>query len=153
MKPFLGAFVLSFAVTLVGDAQYEQTTTKTKIKIEDGKNVTVVGCLQRSADETGFTLSNLTGDATKTPTYLLVPMKGGEDDLDELAQHLGHKIEVQGKAVDTKDGEVEIETRTKVDVEDGKDRETKSKTKIEGDLAGLPFLGVKDVKMIAKTCP
>ena len=78
-------------------------------------------------------------------SYILVG-----DDLDE---HVGHLIEIKGKASNIgDDGKVEVKTKTKVERDDADDKETETKTTIEGDLDGVPYLGVKSVKMIRNTC-
>ena len=36
---------------------------------------------------------------------------------------------------------------------DGDKSKTTSKAEVKGDLKGLPYLGVKDVRMLASVCP
>ena len=50
------------------------------------------------------------------------------------------------------DAKIKTESETKTKVEHGEDKETHGKSEVKGDLSGLPFLGVKDVKMIAGAC-
>jgi hypothetical protein len=80
-------------------------------------------------------------------SYLLV----GEDG--DLQNHVGHMVEVKGKAADRDDGKVKVKTKTKIDREHADDIKTESKSELKGDLIGLPLLGVRDVKMIRPTCP
>ena len=45
-----------------------------------------------------------------------------------------------------------MKTKTKIERDDADDKKTETKTTMEGDLAGVPYLGVKSVKMIRNTC-
>jgi hypothetical protein len=118
----------------VGAQTSETTKTKTKVKVDGGKDVTVSGCLERNLDG-GFKLTEPSGRMV----YALV---GGED----LDKHLGHRIEVKGKATNGRDGKVKIESETKTN---GGEK-TKEKTELSGDVHAL---GVKSVKMISSSCP
>jgi len=140
------------AMMAVGvEAQTVKTTTETTVKVEGGKDVKVIGCIERTADREGFVLTNLSGDANKHKTFLLIV--DDDDDLQKITQHVGHKVEMKGKAVDNEDGEVEITSKTKRDVEHGADQKGEVKTEIKGTRAGSPYLGVESVKMISDTCP
>jgi hypothetical protein len=119
--------------------------SETKVTVKDGKDVAVTGCLGKAASGTGYTLSNVEGKDVKARSYLLV----GDDDLDA---HVGHLVEVKGKASDLGDGKVEVKTKTKIERDDADDQRSKSTTKLEGDLAAIPYLGVKSVKMLRSSC-
>lgn len=121
--------------------------SKTKITVEDGKDVTVTGCVSRSA-EGGFTLTHVASEDGALGTYTLV----GED-ADDLEELVGHRVEVKGKAADRGSGKVKIETKSEVNAGAGDSRKRESKTEVEGDLHGLPFLGVKSVRSLASVCP
>src|SRR5450432_965240 len=86
-------------------------------------------------------VASLGADAGQTSTKSKVTVKDGKD------------VDVTGCVASASsgrgDGKVEIETKTKTKVEHGDDKETKSKSTMEGDLAGMPFLSVKSLKMIA----
>jgi hypothetical protein len=113
--------------------------------------VTLTGCLQRSPDASGQTtqyrLTNVADKKNELHSYLLV---GGDDG--DLQKHVGHMVEVKGKAADREDGKVRVKTKTRVDRDDADDVNTESKSELKGDLIGLPLLGVRDVKMIRPTC-
>jgi hypothetical protein len=135
MKLISAAFCLAAVCAVgVGAQSSETVKTKTKVKVDGGKDVTVSGCLSRNMDG-GYKLT----DAQGRMVYALV----GGDDLDK---HLGHRIEVKGKATDGHDGKVKIETETKT----SGDQKTKEKTELTGDVHAL---GVKSVKMISSSCP
>jgi hypothetical protein len=114
-------------------AQSTTETTKSKVKVDGGRDVTVSGCLARNLDG-GYKLT----DAQGRMLYALV---GG----DNLESHLGHRVEIKGKATDGHDGKVKIESETKTS---GSEK-TKEKTELTGDVHAL---GVKSVKMIASSC-
>ena len=68
-------------------------------------------------------------------------------------KHVGQRVEIKGKATDRGgDAKIKTESETKTKVEHGEDKETHGKSELKGDLSGLPFLGVKDVKRIAGAC-
>ena len=143
-------FMLSSALVLTCSASLaaQSTTVKseTKVEVKDGKSVTVTGCLGRPASGTGYVLNDVEGSGVTSRSYLLV----GDDDLDA---HLGHLIEVKGKASNLgDDASVEVRTKTKVERDDADDKKTESTTRIEGDLAAVPYLGVKSVKMLRASC-
>ena len=138
------AFVLACSGTLA--AQSTTVKSETKVEVKDGRDVTVTGCLGRPASGEGYVLNDVEGSGVAARGYLLV----GSDDLD---RHLGHLIEVKGKASNLgDDAKVEVKTKTKVERDDADDKETESTTRLEGDLAGVPYLGVKSVKMIRANC-
>ena len=126
-------------------AQEIQQKSQTKISVEDGKNVTVTGCVQRGADG-GFMLTNAAGKQGSLGSYLLAA------DADDLDKHLGHRVEIEGKAVDQGKGKLKIETKNESRTGDGEKVKTESKGEVKGDLKGLPYLGVKSIRMIASVC-
>jgi hypothetical protein len=91
-------------------------------------------------------LTNVADTTGALHSYVLV-----SDDTD-LSKHVGHRVQIDGKAADRGDGKIKTETKTKMKV-DGDDKETKAKSEVKGDLAGLPYLGVKSLKMVAASCP
>jgi hypothetical protein len=146
--------ILNMAVAIaasgaIAAAQDIESKSKTKITVKDGKDVTVTGCVARSAEGT-YKLTNVANKDGVLPDYLLVA--GGEDDLD-LDERIGHRVEIKGKAADKGDGKVKVETRSEVGTTGGDTRKRESKTEVEGDLHGLPYLGVKSIRMLATVCP
>jgi hypothetical protein len=128
-------------------AQTSESTSKTKIQIKNGKDVNVTGCVQPGAVDTEFMLTNVADKTGALHSYMLV-----SDDTD-LSKHVGHRVQIEGKAADRGDGKITTETKTTVKAEHGDDKETRAKSEVKGDLAGLPYLGVKSLKMVAATCP
>jgi len=125
------------AICAVGlNAQSGTTTTKTKVDVKDGKEITIGGCLERNPAG-GYMLTTTDG-AMK---YALVTD-------DDLSKHVGHRVEVKGKAADRGDGKVKIESKV------GTSGDTaKAKTEVKGeDMAGMKYLGMKSLKMISASC-
>ena len=137
------ALALACSVGLA--AQTATVKSESKVDVKNGKEVTVTGCLARSASGTADLLNNVEGKDVTSKSYILVG--------DDLDTHIGHFIEIKGKASNIgDDAKVEVKTKTKVERDDADDKKTETKTTMEGDLAGVPYLGVKSVKMIRNTC-
>jgi hypothetical protein len=137
MKLICAAFGMAAMCAVGLGAQSGTTETKTKIEVKNGKEVKVSGCLERTPDGS-YILTNSRGGLR----YTLVTD-------DDLSKHVGHRIEVKGKAADQGDGKVKIESTVGTS---GSDK-TESKTEIKGaDMAGMRYLGVKSVKMISASC-
>jgi hypothetical protein len=104
--------------------------------------------LRRSGGERpGFMLTDVADKKGAMHSYLLV-----SEDTD-LSKHVGHRVQLTGKVTDRGHAKVEVETKTKTKVENGDDKETRSKSVMQGDLADMAYLGVKSLKMIAAVCP
>jgi hypothetical protein len=137
MKLIGAAFCVAAVCAVSVGAQTQTTSSKSKIQVKDGKEITVGGCLERNPGG-GYLLTDSTGGLK----YVLVTD-------DDLAKHIGHRIEVKGKAADRGDGKVKIESKVGTS---GGDK-SESKTEIKGDnMAGMRYLGLKSLKMISKTC-
>jgi hypothetical protein len=137
------ALALACSVGLA--AQTATVKSESKIDVKDGKDVMVTGCLARSANGTAFLLNNVEGKDVTSKSYILVG--------DNLDAHIGHFIEIKGKASNIgDDGKVEVTTKTKIERDDADDKKTETKTTMAGDLSGVPYLGVKSVKMIRNSC-
>ena len=134
---FISAFGLAamFAVGLGAQSGTTETKTKTKIDVKDGKDITVSGCLASNPGG-GYMLTTTKGEQK----YALVTD-------DDLSKHIGHRMEIKGKAADRGDGKVTIESTGT----SGSDK-TKVKTELKGDSPDMNYLGVKSVKMISKSC-
>jgi hypothetical protein len=137
MKLIGAALCLAAVCAASVGAQSQTTSSKSKIKVKDGKEITVAGCLERNPGG-GYMVTDSTG-ALK---YSLVTN-------DDLAKHVGHRVEVTGKAADRGDGKVKIESKVGTS---GGDK-TETKTEIKGDnMAGMRYLGMKSLKMISTSC-
>jgi hypothetical protein len=140
----LGISAAALAVLLASTLAAAQDKPKTRVIVEDGKEITLTGCVERNA-EGGFTLTNAAGKDGVSRSYILALLDDDDDDeLDDLKDHVGHRVEVQGKAADRGDGRIRVKTETD---------KTESKSEVKGDLSGLPFLGVKTSRVIANVCP
>ena len=144
-RTFMGA-ALALACTVGLGAQSSTVKTETKVEVKDGKDVVVTGCLDRAISGTGYTLTNVEGKDVTNRAFLLV---GKDGDLDK---HVGHLVEIHGKASAGNDAKIEVKTKTKVEREHADDKKTESKTEIKGDMIDVPYLGVKSVKMLRATC-
>ena len=145
MRRLIYSLLIALSATALVAAQDVERKAKTKITVQDGKDVTLTGCVARSA-EGGFVLTHAAGKDGAAGTYVLAA------DEDDLEDHIGHRVEVKGKAADKGDGKVKIESKSEVE-SGGDTRKRESKTSVEGDLQGLPFLGVKSIKTLATVCP
>ena len=148
--------ILSIAVALAASAtlaaQSATVRQETRIQVKEGRDVRVTGCVTRSASGRTYMLTNVEGPEGRTEelarTYVLV----GDDD-DDLRDHVGKLVEIRGKAADAgDDARVEFETKTELEREDADDRERTTRTAVEGDLSGIPYLGVENVRVIRSTC-
>jgi hypothetical protein len=140
----LGIFGVFTATALAATMTAAQDKPKTRVIVEDGKEVTLTGCVQRSP-EGGYTLTNAAGKDGVVGSYILALLDDDDDDeLDDLKDHVGHRVEIKGKAADRGEGRIRVKT------DSGK---TESKSEVKGDLSGLPYLGVKSSRMIASVCP
>ncbi len=135
MKLICAAFGLAAMCAVGLDAQSATTKTKTKIEVKDGKDITVSGCLENNPGG-GYMLTSTRG-----------AMKYAVITDDDLAKHVGHRVELKGKAADRGDGKVKIEST----VGSGDDK-TKAKTEVKGNMAGMHYLGMKSLKMISTSC-
>ena len=145
MKRFILGSALTLACSVGLAAQSATVKSETKVDVKDGKEVTVIGCVAKASSGTAYVLNNVEGKGVTSKSYMLVG--------DDLEDHVGHLIQVKGKASDIgDDGKIEVKTKTKVERDDADDKKTETKSTIEGNLDGIPYLGVKSVKMIRNTC-
>jgi hypothetical protein len=125
-----------------------QTEVKSKVKVKDGKEVNVTGCVASasSGSGNGYILTNVADKKGAMHSYMLASD-------DDLSKHVGHRVQISGRVADRGDGKIEMETKIKTKVEHGDDKETHSKSTMKGDMPGMAFLSVKSLKMIAAVCP
>jgi hypothetical protein len=146
MRTIAPALCLSVvcAAAVGAQTQTERRETKSKIEVKGGKEVQVTGCIEPTSN--GYMLTKAADKEGALHSYMLV-----SEDVD-LSKHVGHLVQVTGNATDRGDATVKTETKTKTKVESGDEKERVSKSEVRGDVAGLPFIGVKSVKMIAGAC-
>ena len=128
---------LAVAGAVALGAQSSETTTKTKIEVENGREMKVTGCVE-AGSRGGYVLTQVANKGHAMHRYTLV------SDNDDFSKVVGRRVQIDGKVGDRGDGKVEIKTETKVD---GPAKDTHTKT--EGSGA---YLGVKHMKMIAGSC-
>src|SRR6478752_3182274 len=133
MKLCYTALAVVLATGLAAAQSSDQKST-TKVKVDEGKSITVTGCVERGADGT-YTLTNVANKDGARGSYLLAAT--GDNDLDNIDKHVGHRVEIEGKAADQGKGKIKVESKA-----EGTSGKTESKSEIKGDLKGLPYLGV-----------
>ena len=124
-----------------------QTESKSKVTVKEGQDVTVTGCVEPAASSGGYMLTHVADKKGTMHNYFLAASE------EDYSKHVGHRVTIEGKVADQGDGKVKVETKTKTKIENGDDKETKTKAELKGDMDGMRFLGVKSMKMIAATCP
>ena len=133
------------AAGLTAQTQETKTTTNTKIEVKGGKEVTVIGCLERRPSG-NYILTDIREKRPVDPArYALLTSE-------DLSKHVGERVEIHGKAVVNGDGKISVESKTKTEVENGKDLETKSKTEGTSGVLDLPLLGMTSMKTLSSTC-
>ena len=155
MKRAIAPFALVLGVTFAGAAVAQDSTIKTKTKVEgdDAQTVTYTGCVQTGTQTQSYVLNNVVpvskstevsanaaGMPTETTTtpYALVP-----GDTVQITEYVGHKVEVTGMLVPK--GEMKTETKTKVG------DETTKHEKIETE-SDAPQFRVIAIKNLAERC-
>lgn len=163
--PFWGAaMACAFAVSLSAQDTTVKTKSKTKIKVDDAKILTLSGCLQSGVDTGTFVLSNVTpipapveeqaaiGTAGAVATYDLMPRSGVN-----LSSHVGHRVEITALALPPAtrgddDSKVRVKSKTKVKVDDAPDAQVRTDMKAELPRGATTRLTVVSVKHLAPTC-
>lgn len=128
-------FAFAGAVTLA--AQSSESTTKTKVEVKDGKDMKVTGCV--ASDGAGYMLTNVADKDGALHSYMLV------SDNEDFSKLVGQRVQIEGTIADSRHGKVQIKTDTKVE---GPGKDTHAKVEGKG-----PYLGVKNLKKIAASCP
>lgn len=148
-RSIFAAAIVACATFGVHAQEVKKVTRESSVKIKDGDEVKVIGCIRQGSS--GYALSNLSGNSDKTSYYRLV--FDGNDHLNDVEKYVGQKVEIKGLAATSNDAKVEVRTKEKREIEDGPDEKVKTKTTIEGDMPGFPMLRVEHVKRISESCP
>jgi hypothetical protein len=69
----------------------------------------------------------------------------------DLADHVGKRVEIKGKAVEDGKGKVSIESKVKTERESQPDAKTTAKTEATSGET-VPYLGVKSIKTLSSSC-
>ena len=158
IKPAGCLLGLLLSVTIAG-AQDARSTTNTKVTSDNGKVVTLVGCVEIGGG-TGFMLTNITSEreqrdkSTSSPgsSYALMERKG----LD-LGPFIQQRVELTGVVVPAatsrdKDDKIKIKDTTKVDVKNGSDKTSSAATTVKVARGAASQFLVASVKSLAPTC-
>ena len=133
------------AAGLTAQTQETKTTTKTKVEVKGGKDVNIVGCLERRPNG-NYILTDILERRTVDPMrYSLLTSE-------DLSKRVGERVEIHGKVVANGNGKISVESTTKTEVENGKDQETKSKTEGTSGVLDMPLLGMTSMKTLSSTC-
>jgi hypothetical protein len=134
------------AIGLSAQTQETKTTTNTKIEVKGGKDVSVIGCLERRPSG-NYILTDVAHESRRTDPsrYALLTSE-------DLSKHVGERVEIRGKAVVNGDGKVSVESKTKTEVENGKDLETKTKTEGTSGMSDMPLIGMTSMKTLSSSC-
>jgi hypothetical protein len=140
-------------------AQVTKTTTDTEVKSDNGKVVTMVGCVMIGGG-TSFTLSNITSEretdekaaAQPRGPYALIPREG----LD-LGPYINQKVQLTGVVVlpatkGDRDDKIEIRERTKTEVADGPDRKSSAETTVKVTRGTMNQFLVATVASLSPRC-
>jgi hypothetical protein len=170
MKGVIPAWTIAAACALAVSASAQDSTikskTRTTIKADDAKTMTMTGCLSAGADGT-FTLTKAKpqidiGTTLELPpvgtaganltTYQLTPRSGVS-----LTPHVGHTVEITALAVppataSDDDAKVKVKSKTKVEVDGHPDAHVETQTKAHIPRGATSKLMVASVKHLAPTC-
>ena len=161
------AIALAIAAAAVARVPAQQEVkTETRVKVDEGKSVIYTGCLATAPGAAGFMLENAVPVAMKetktqnsvdaagmpqtvtttTTKYVLVP-----GDKVDLTRSLGNKVEVTAILIPAGDDRVEVETKSKTEVNGRKTQEIETKEKVQ--QGPVPQLRVLSVKQLSDRCP
>jgi len=145
------ALVLAIGLATIGTAavtaqsQGTKTTTTTKTEIKNGKDLTVTGCLEKGTG-TDYVLNVTRQNGNKEPSrYSLITKE-------DLSAHVGHRVEVHGKAVTDGHGTVSVESKVKTEVGNTAAQETKTKTEGTSGVLETAFLSVTTIEPRSSSC-
>ncbi len=68
-----------------------------------------------------------------------------------LAKHVGNVVRVKGIVSDA-DAKITFKSKTKAVGPSGTDRKIKTKSEVEGDEVGMPYLAVQSIRTLSRTC-
>lgn len=135
----------AMATMASAQSQGTKTTTETKTEIKGGKDLTVTGCVERGAG-TDFLLTGIRQNDGRGPTRYSLVTK------DDMSKHVGHRVEIHGKAVTESDGTVTVQSKTKTEVGNNPAQETKTTTQGTSGVLAIPYLSVGTIEMRSTTC-
>jgi len=137
-----------FAVGVSAQEGKTKTTTQTTVELKGGKDVEVRGCLERTA--AGEYMLTDVRDAKKDERLANSEYTVVSDD--NLADHVGKRVEIKGKAVENGKGKVSVESKVKTENEHRPDESSTTKTEATSGNTLTPYLGVKSIKTLSSSC-
>ena len=155
---------ISYVIVLVSAAalfaaQEKKTTTDTKVTSDNGKVITMTGCIEVGGG-TSFLLTNITSEHEQhraaTPhaggPYSLVARKGLE-----LGPYIQQKVELTGVEVPAatrgdRDAKIKIEQKTTQDATRGTDAKPTAETTVKVKRGADAQFLVASVKVLAPSC-
>ena len=123
------SLIAVIAACSLAAAQDLEKKTQTKLSVEDGRAIKVTGCVERNADG-GYHADQCREQGRALGSYVLA---SGDDDLKD---HVGDRVEINGKAADQGNGQIKVETKNESKTADGDKSKTTSKAEVKGDLKG-----------------
>jgi hypothetical protein len=159
MRHVISGCLIALSLAGTANAQAARITTDTKVKSDNGKVVTMIGCVMIGGG-TSFMLSNITSEREKDDKaathakgpYALI----GREGLD-LGLHINQKVELTGVVVPAaakgdRDDKIKIEETTRVDVENGPDRKSTAATTVKVARGAMNQFLVASVKTLSPHC-
>lgn len=144
----------------IANAQGATTTTKTKVKADDGKTVKMTGCMEIGGG-TSFVLTNISSEGKQSREDDSVPRGGpyavvARQGLD-LSPYILQKVELTGvivPAATTRNTQETIKIRetTTVDPKRGSDKTSTQSTTVTVPRNATPHLLVASVRTLAPGC-
>jgi hypothetical protein len=155
---FVGAFAL-FVTGITVAAQDAQVTSDRKVSSQDGKVVTMSGCVEVGGG-TSFVLTNITSEQARherTPSLPagalpVVELKGFD-----LGPYIQQRVELTGVVVpaaskrDTQD-KIKVKETTRVDGAEGSEKTSSEATTVKVARGAAAQFLVASVKSLAPTC-
>src|SRR5688572_23248570 len=90
------------AVGVAAQSQETTTTKRTTVEIKDGKEMTVIGCLERRPN--GDYILTQTPDPLRVDPTRLDPVRFALVTGDDLTKRIGERVEIKGKSVANGEG-------------------------------------------------
>jgi len=159
MQRTTSAVVFALLLGTAVAAQDATVTTRTEVKSDNGKVVTMTGCVEIGGG-TSYVFTNITSEREKNDkpvspaggSYALTAREG----LD-LSRYINQKVELTGVVIPaaTKsdgDDKIELKETTKVDVDNGPDRKSSTGTTVKVARGPESRFLVASVKTLAPGC-
>jgi hypothetical protein len=182
MKFAMPILAVTVALAAPAIAQDSTSKTRTKIKGDEARIVSMTGCLRQNTSNSYTLIGTMAaqGDDLKTKTKVKTDVDKDDTKVKvttktdngavatsgssamftlfpgdvALSQHVGHQVQVAAVMVEPghHDADVKIEQKTKVDPEHGDDSTLRTKTKLEVEKAPYGQYTVVSVTPMAGTC-